>query len=35
MIVDKLIDKIIEYDNPTVAGLDTSFVISPRKCAPG
>ena len=30
MIVDKLIDKIKEYDNPTVAGIDTSFDYLPE-----
>ena len=29
MIIDKLIDKIKEYDNPTVAGIDTSFDYLP------
>ena len=29
MIIDKLIDKIKEFDNPTVAGIDTAFDYLP------
>lgn len=35
MIIDKLIDKIKEYDNPTVAGLDTSFDYLPEELRKG
>ena len=35
MIVDKLIDKIKEYDNPTVAGIDTSFDYLPEDMRTG
>ena len=35
MIVDKLIDKIKEYDNPTVAGIDTSFDYLPEDMRAG
>lgn len=35
MIVDKLIEKILEYDNPTVAGLDTSFDYLPEEMRAG
>ena len=35
MIIDTLIDKIREYDNPTVAGLDTSFDYLPESMKAG
>lgn len=35
MIIDTLIDKIQEYDNPTVAGLDTSFDYLPESMKEG
>ena len=35
MIVDKLIDKIKEYDNPTVAGIDTNFDYLPEDMRAG
>lgn len=35
MIIDTLIDKIQEYDNPTVAGLDTSFDYLPESMKAG
>ena len=35
MIVDKLIDKIKEYDNPAVAGIDTSFDYLPEDMRAG
>ncbi len=35
MIIDKLIDKIKEYDNPTVAGIDTSFDYLPEDMCAG
>lgn len=35
MILDTLIDKIREYDNPTVAGLDTSFDYLPESMKAG
>ena len=35
MIVDKLIDKIKECDNPTVAGIDTSFDYLPEDMRAG
>lgn len=35
MIVDKLIDKIKGYDNPTVAGIDTSFDYLPEDMRAG
>ena len=35
MIVDKLIDKIKEYNNPTVAGIDTSFDYLPGEMRAG
>ena len=35
MIVDKLIDKIKEYDNPTVAGIDTAFDYLPEEMRAG
>ena len=35
MIIDKLIDKIKEFDNPTVAGIDTAFDYLPEDLRTG
>ena len=35
MIIDTLIDKIKEFDNPTVAGIDTSFDYLPEEMRAG
>ena len=35
MITDKLIDRIKELDNPTVAGIDTSFDYLPEDMKSG
>ena len=35
MIVDALIERIKEYKNPTVAGLDTSFEYLPEEMKRG